>query len=124
VYGLVAGIVKLDDLGLYLTKEPGQGIKQRTGRAILWMAPWLMKSLSVLGTAAMFMVGGGILTHGIPGVTALVQGLVGGSGVAMGFLLPTLIDAVIGVVAGAVILVGVTLVQKMMAKGKSKALNQ
>ena len=63
VYGVVAGIVKLDDAGLALSKS-ANGAAQRIGRAILAVAPWLMKSLSVVGTAAMFMVGGGILTHG------------------------------------------------------------
>ena len=62
VYGLVAGIVKLDDLGLYLSRQ-ANAAKQSVGRAILVSAPWLMKALSVAGTAAMFLVGGGILTH-------------------------------------------------------------
>jgi len=116
VYGLVAGIVKLDDLGLHLTHTPGDGVKQRIGRAILWMAPWLMKSLSVLGTAAMFMVGGGILVHGIPGAEKLVHGLVSGSGAVIGLLVPTLIDAVIGIVAGAVILAVVMGTQKVIGR--------
>jgi predicted DNA repair protein MutK len=65
VYGLVAGIVKLDDLGLWLTQKPGQFAK-KIGSAILSAAPYMMKTLSVVGTAAMFLVGGGILTHGVP----------------------------------------------------------
>ena len=64
VYGLVAAIVKLDDLGLYLNRRPGASA-QAIGRAILRAAPWLMKTLSVAGTAAMFLVGGGILVHGL-----------------------------------------------------------
>lgn len=116
VYGLVAGIVKLDDLGLHLTRTPGQGIRQRVGSAILWLAPWLMKSLSVLGTAAMFMVGGGILTHGIPGMEGMVRGMVSGSGAVIGLLAPTLIDAVVGMVAGALILAGLTLGRKLMGR--------
>ena len=72
VYGLVAAIVKLDDVGLYLSRKAGDGILVSTqrgiGRTLLWIAPYLMKSLSVIGTAAMFMVGGGILAHGIPGI--------------------------------------------------------
>ena len=64
VYGLVAAIVKLDDLGLYLSRRPGAAT-QAIGRAILRAAPWLMKALSVAGTAAMFLVGGGILVHGL-----------------------------------------------------------
>ncbi len=69
VYGFVAAIVKLDDLGLYLVGSAGESevrtLRQRLGFAILWFAPWLMKTLSVLGTAAMFLVGGGIISHGI-----------------------------------------------------------
>lgn len=66
VYGLVAGIVKLDDLGLYLIKQKNQSLsalKQQFGRFILRFAPFLMHVLSILGTAAMFLVGGGIFAH-------------------------------------------------------------
>ncbi|MCC6404085.1 MAG: DUF808 domain-containing protein [Fimbriimonadaceae bacterium] len=65
VYGLVAGIVKLDDAGVRLTKSK-QGLAKATGKAILAFAPWLMRSLSFLGTAAMFMVGGSIVVHNLP----------------------------------------------------------
>jgi predicted DNA repair protein MutK len=65
VYGLVGGIVKLDDAGLYLTQKANP-MAQALGRGLLVFAPWLMKALSVLGTAAMFLVGGGILLHGVP----------------------------------------------------------
>ena len=65
VYGLVAGIVKLDDVGLYLNRQTASW-KNKLGHAILQAAPWLMKTLSVVGTAAMFLVGGGILVHGVP----------------------------------------------------------
>lgn len=118
VYGLVAGIVKLDDLGLYLSQGvDGNGfakLRRALGRGILLTAPYLMKSLSVIGTAAMFMVGGGILTHGIPNATELIESLVrplaaipaiGGILAAIG---PTVIDALAGVVAGAIVLAGVT----------------
>ena len=67
VYGLVAGIVKLDDLGLRMSRMASAALAA-TGRGILRAAPWLMKFLSVAGTAAMFLVGGGILTHGIHAV--------------------------------------------------------
>ncbi|MDX2219958.1 MAG: DUF808 domain-containing protein [Burkholderiales bacterium] len=116
VYGLVAGIVKLDDLGLHLTKKPGDGFGQSIGKGILWLAPWLMKTLSVVGTAAMFMVGGGILTHGAPGVTEMVTSWVTGSGAAMKFLVPTLVDAATGVAAGGVIVGAVMLIKKVMGK--------
>jgi hypothetical protein len=79
VYGLVAGIVKLDDGGLSLSQQIGEAYSARVLRAfgagILTAAPWLMKGLAVLGTAAMFLVGGGILIHGIPGVHSWVEGL-------------------------------------------------
>lgn len=122
VYGLVAGIVKLDDGGLYLSLKPGQNrlraMQRRLGRLILMLAPYLMKSLSVIGTAAMFMVGGGILVHGLPALHHLSQGVVTQ---AMGSLtspwliaivaggLPILIDAFIGIAVGALILLLITL---------------
>ena len=74
VYGLVAGIVRLDDIGLYLSQFP-EGVRRRLGRAILAMAPYLMRTLSVVGTAAMFLVGGGILTHGFPGAHEAIDHL-------------------------------------------------
>ena len=74
VYGLVAGIVRLDDIGLYLSRFP-DGARRRLGRAILAGAPYLMRTLSVVGTAAMFLVGGGILTHGLPGAHEFIGDL-------------------------------------------------
>ncbi|POY81385.1 DUF808 domain-containing protein [Pseudomonas amygdali pv. morsprunorum] len=115
VYGLVAGIVKLDDLGLYL-KKTASSAAQKIGGALLWLAPVLMKVLSIVGTAAMFMVGGGILVHGLPfahhwveGVTEAAAGAVGG----LSMVVPTLIDAVAGVIAGAVLVLVVTLIGKV-----------
>jgi predicted DNA repair protein MutK len=74
VYGLVAGIVRLDDIGLYLSRS-SDGRQRRLGRAILAGAPHLMRILSVVGTAAMFLVGGGILTHGFPGAHEAIDQL-------------------------------------------------
>src|SRR6478735_11087154 len=74
VYGLVAGIVRLDDIGLYLSRFP-DGARRQLGRAILTGAPYLMRTLSVVGTAAMFLVGGGILTHGFPGAHETIDHL-------------------------------------------------
>ncbi|KTC42970.1 MAG: DUF808 domain-containing protein [Pseudomonas sp.] len=114
VYGLVAGIVKLDDLGLWLARKPGQ-VARSVGGAILRAAPYMMKSLSVIGTAAMFMVGGGILTHGVPAAHHLIEGLTAHSTALVGgfsVILPTLLNAVVGIVAGAVVLLGVTLASK------------
>ncbi|QKE65306.1 DUF808 domain-containing protein [Aquipseudomonas campi] len=117
VYGLVAGIVKLDDAGLYLSQRASAAL-QACGRGILWLAPWLMKLLSVVGTAAMFMVGGGILTHGIPGAHELIHhwveavaGIAAIGGV-LAVLTPTLIDALFGVVVGALVLGVVTVTGK------------
>lgn len=113
VYGLVAGIVKLDDLGLYLSKKGG--VLAVLGDMILRAAPMLMKTLSIAGTVAMFMVGGSILMHGIPGwhhvVESLTHGLQGIPGLVT--ISGMLIDALAGVVAGAIILVVVTLMTKL-----------
>lgn len=111
VYGLVAGIVKLDDLGLWLTQKPGQ-VARNIGGAILSAAPYMMKSLSVIGTAAMFMVGGGILTHGVPVVHHWIETVSQNSG-ALAWLMPTLLNAVAGIIAGAVVLAVVSVVGKV-----------
>jgi predicted DNA repair protein MutK len=122
VYGLVAGIVKLDDGGLYLSRQSG-AMQQALGRAILLAAPWLMKGLSVAGTAAMFLVGGGILTHGLPvlhhaieALTAAVAGVAGVGGL-LGALAPLLADAIVGIAAGGLVLGVVTLVQRVLKRG-------
>ena len=122
VYGVVAGIVKLDDAGLYLSKRGGEGafarFQRALGRGILRTAPWFMKGLSVAGTVAMFLVGGGILTHGVPVAHHVIAALVAKAAVIPGIggvlhtLAPLVADAVVGVVAGAVILLVVTLVRK------------
>ncbi|AHG41861.1 membrane protein [Pseudomonas syringae CC1557] len=115
VYGLVAGIVKLDDLGLYL-KKTASSVAQNIGGALLWLAPVLMKVLSIVGTAAMFMVGGGILVHGLPVAHHWVEGVTESASAAVGGLsmvVPTLIDAIAGIVAGAVLVLIVTLVSKV-----------
>jgi predicted DNA repair protein MutK len=122
VYGLVAGIVKLDDGGLYLSRRPGAGawprLQRRIGEAILKAAPYLMKGLSVAGTAAMFLVGGGILTHGLPAlhhaIEAVAQrvGALPGVGGVLGVLTPPLLDALAGIVAGALVLAAVGAAQR------------
>ena len=114
VYGLVAGIVKLDDAGLYLEKKSGPA--RALGRAILWFAPWLMKSLSVVGTAAMFLVGGSILLHGIGPLHHAVAGWAASLGGAGGWIIPVLADGITGVAAGALVLGAVSLWQRMTAK--------
>ncbi|SEA00324.1 hypothetical protein SAMN05660964_00739 [Thiothrix caldifontis] len=110
VYGLVAGIVKLDDLGFHLIKDKATGFRRALGNGILWFAPWLMKTLSVVGTAAMFLVGGGILLHGIPHSHEFTHGAelfiqqVGWIGGALKAITPVLLSGVFGVLAGAVVL--------------------
>ncbi|MEN5310590.1 DUF808 domain-containing protein [Pseudomonas koreensis] len=111
VYGLVAGIVKLDDLGLWLTQKSAAAAKS-IGNAILRAAPYMMKGLSVIGTAAMFLVGGGILTHGIPLVHHWIEG-VGAAAGGAGFAVPVLLNGVAGIIAGAVVLAVVSLVGKI-----------
>ncbi|MBB5875538.1 DUF808 domain-containing protein [Xanthomonas sp. 3498] len=109
VYGLVAGIVKLDDLGLYLSRK---GAAAATiGRGILWLAPWLMRTLSVAGTAAMFLVGGGILVHSIGPLHHAIEGIAPSGG--LGSLVLALGNAVVGIVAGAVVLAVVLGVKKV-----------
>jgi uncharacterized protein len=112
VYGLVAGIVKLDDAGLWFSRRAG-ALQQALGRGLLWAAPALMKALSVVGTAAMFLVGGGILSHGIAPVHHAIVTLVLGFGPVVAWLLPLLADALLGVVAGALVLGGVLLVKRL-----------
>lgn len=109
VYGLVAGIVKIDDAGLHLTRKGG--LSARVGRGLLVFAPWLMKFLSVAGTAAMFLVGGGILVHNVPALHHWVLEH-GGQG-QWAWLVEALVSVAVGVVIGAVVLGAVTLVQKL-----------
>ncbi len=116
VYGLVAGIVKLDDLGLRLHNAPeGDAFKRSLGKGILVTAPYLMKTLSIVGTAAMFMVGGGILTHGVPALDHMVQSLSGSAGV-MSTVVKVLLDAIVGIVAGGIVVAVVTGVKKVWPK--------
>ncbi|MBX9407489.1 DUF808 domain-containing protein [Pseudomonas baetica] len=117
VYGLVAGIVKLDDLGLWLTQKPGQ-VARKVGSGILSAAPYMMKTLSVVGTAAMFLVGGGILTHGVPVVHHWIEG-VGAAASGVGFVVPMLLNGVAGIIAGAVVLTVVSVVGKLWKAIKS-----
>ena len=121
VYGIVAGIVKLDDLGLRLIERESR-VTRAIGRGILRAAPFIMKGLSVAGTAAMFLVGGGIITHGIHALHAWIEYVaeLAGGVPAVGWLLaelvPMLINAVVGIVLGALVLLVVTGVKKVLPK--------
>jgi predicted DNA repair protein MutK len=125
VYGLVGGIVKLDDAGLYLSKKEG-AFPRAFGKGLLFTAPYLMKGLSIAGTAAMFMVGGGILTHGIPALHHLIEKLAHGVGTVPGIggflqgLVSMLLDAVTGIIAGALILLVVTVLKRAYQSVRSK----
>jgi predicted DNA repair protein MutK len=118
VYGLVAGIVKLDDAGLYLSQQDARGV-QAIGHGILAAAPFMMKGLSVIGTAAMFLVGGGILIHGLPGAhhvaesAARATAAVPSIGGMLGAITPLLLDGLSGIMAGALVLAGVTLGKRL-----------
>ena len=122
VYGLVAGIVKIDDGGLYLSQRAGANAVQRfqrsLGQGILRAAPWLMKGLSVAGTAAMFLVGGGILTHGITplrhAIEALAKqaGAVSGAGPLLATVTPWAMNIGVGLLTGALVLLPITLVKR------------
>ncbi len=118
VYGLVAGIVKLDDAGLYLSRK-ASALARAAGRGLLRGAPLLMKLLGILGTLAMFMVGGGIITHGIPALYAQIHHWSELSGAIGGALLPTLVDVVVGVAVGAVALALFTGVKKLLPQKPS-----
>ena len=121
VYGLVAGIVKLDDFGLYLTLRSGKHarVRRALGRGILVAAPYLMKFLSIAGTVAMFLVGGGILTHGIPVIHHWIEAFSKGLGSPLSALAPTLLDGVAGMIAGAIVLAVVSVVKKMLPARKT-----
>jgi len=111
VYGLVAGIVKIDDLGLYLVKDSAQTvvakIKRGIGRGLLVFAPYLMKMLSVVGTVAMFAVGGGIISHGISFLHHNIMVLTGYLSELMGswlsYVIPSILNIILGILAGLVV---------------------
>jgi predicted DNA repair protein MutK len=121
VYGLVAGIVKLDDAGLYLSQR-ASATARALGRVLLAAAPRLMKLLTVLGTAAMFLVGGGILVHGVPAAHHLIETAAHGIaalpavGGVLALLTPLLIDALAGIAAGALVLGALSLGKRLFGK--------
>ncbi|MFZ3419650.1 DUF808 domain-containing protein [Vibrio harveyi] len=119
VYGLVAGIVKLDDFGFYLERTSnGEGLKAKLGGALVAFAPKLMKMLAVVGTAAMFLVGGGIVVHNVPAIHHLIEPIImdfRGHTIATA-IVPTLLNGVIGVIAGLVVVAAWTLVEKVRGK--------
>jgi len=123
VYGLVAAIVKLDDVGMRLSRSTGDAAFARTqraiGAAILAGAPWLIKGLAVAGTAAMFLVGGGIIVHGIPPLHHAFEQLadtaveVPAIGETLRLLTVVAFDGAAGILAGALVLGVVTAVRRL-----------
>lgn len=116
VYGFVALIVKLDDIGLYLLRAQGNSasikFKHQIGKGLLVLAPALMKLLAKLGTLAMFLVGGGILVHGIPAIHELTHGLEGMGDVVMAVANAT-VSILFGVLSGAVVLACTTIIRRI-----------
>jgi predicted DNA repair protein MutK len=119
VYGLVAAIVKLDDLGLHLYQREGQDLGSRfsrwLGQRLINFAPWLMKALGVVGTVAMFMVGGGILLHGIPELGHAVEAFAHDLPGVLGAITPTLVGLLLGLVAGGLVVAVVEGIKRMRA---------
>ena len=123
VYGLVAAIVKIDDVGLYFVeKSAGKGLMNMAGRGLLWFAPFLMKTLSIVGTAAMFLVGGGILLHGIPmghhWVESALHAVQGVPFVA--WMVPSLVGALVGILAGIAIYLASLVVIKIKGEKETE----
>lgn len=126
VYGIVAGIVKLDDAGLHLMQKTGKTFFRQllryVGAKLLGAAPYLMRALSVIGTAAMFMVGGGILAHGIGFLHHNIEHIAAvvhtwpAIGSVLAIFLPMLINALVGIVAGAIVLTIVESGKKIKSK--------
>lgn len=124
VYGLVAMIVKIDDLGFYLIEQQSN-FKQAIGKGLLSFAPWLMKALSVVGTLAMFLVGGGIVNHVVPFLHHFSEHTIdrvddiAHIGSILGSVSEMLINFAVGIVAGAIVLLVVSLIQKIFNKGNA-----
>lgn len=124
VYGLVAMIVKIDDLGFYLIEQQSN-FKQAIGKGLLSFAPWLMKTLSVVGTLAMFLVGGGIVNHVVPFLHHFSEHTIdrvddiAHIGSILGSVSEMLINFAVGIVAGAIVLLIVSLIQKIFNKGNA-----
>lgn len=114
VYGLVAGIVKIDDLGLFLQKSMKKSVRA-IGTRLIILVPYLMKALSILGTAALFLVGGGIIVHGTPLIHRAIESMASGGGL-LSFFGPIIANMVVGLIVGAIVLGMVTLYKHIFSK--------
>ncbi|EPO0899590.1 DUF808 domain-containing protein [Citrobacter amalonaticus] len=112
VYGLVGLIVKLDDMGYWLAEKTSV-LAQTLGKGLLVVAPWLMKSLSVVGTLAMFLVGGGIVVHGIAPLHHAIEQFAQQQNAVVALILPTLLNLVLGFIIGAIVVLLVKAVARM-----------
>ena len=124
VYGFVALIDKIDDIGLHLTEQTSN-LKQKIGRGLLVFAPILMKTLTIVGTIAMFLVGGGIINHAVPWMHHFSEDTVDyvqefpSIGNIVGALALTSLNLLIGFIAGLLVLLAVNMVKKIWPKSKS-----
>ncbi len=112
VYGLVGLIVKLDDMGYWLAEKTSV-LAQALGKGLLVVAPWLMKSLSVVGTLAMFLVGGGIVVHGVAPLHHAIEQFAQQQSAVVALVLPTLLNLVLGFIIGAIVVLLVKAVAKV-----------
>lgn len=116
VYGLVGLIVKLDDMGYWLAEKTSV-LAQALGKGLLVVAPWLMKSLSVIGTLAMFLVGGGIVVHGVAPLHHAIERFAQQQSAVVALILPTLLNLVLGFIIGAIVVLLVKAVAKVRGGG-------
>ncbi|EPR9023187.1 DUF808 domain-containing protein [Cronobacter dublinensis] len=115
VYGIVGVIVKLDDMGYWLA-DKRSALAHGVGKGLLVTAPWLMKALSVLGTIAMFLVGGGIVVHGVAPLHHAIEHWAQGLGGVGAAVMPTVLNLVLGFIIGAVVLAAVSLIGRLRGK--------
>ncbi|WP_338556688.1 DUF808 domain-containing protein [Erwinia sp. E_sp_B04_7] len=115
VYGIVACIVKIDDLGLWL-KEKSSTLAQAIGGALLALAPWMMKILTVVGTIAMFLVGGGIIAHGVPAIHHFIEHYTADYAGLIGTVVSNLANLILGLIVGAIVLLVVNLIARVRGK--------
>jgi predicted DNA repair protein MutK len=112
VYGLVGVIVKLDDMGYWL-EQKSNALAKAVGKGLLVLAPWLMKSLTIIGTLAMFLVGGGIVVHGIPPLHHAIEHFSAEYGAVVAAIAPMIANLVIGFIIGAIVIAAVKGIEKL-----------